>query len=140
MVNKNVVSDKRSSQTKCSVRSEQFRSPVRAAMGNVNTSKFTYNMQCWNVKRERRTMSTKSILGASGVGTSTCCKVQSKVQKQEVIVLRYAKQGAVIPLKNQSKKKKLIKKFSKKLISYCIFQYKNVFLYLFASFSYLIRT
>ena len=36
-------------------------------------------------------MSTKSILGASGVVISTRCKAQSKVRKQDVKVLRYAK-------------------------------------------------
>ena len=50
-------------------------------------------------------MSTKSILGASGVVISTRCKAQSKVRKQDVKVLRYAKQGAAIPVKNRSKKK-----------------------------------
>ena len=49
-------------------------------------------------------MSTKSISGASGVGTSTRRKAQSKVRKQDVKVLRYAKQGAAILVKNQSKK------------------------------------
>ena len=49
-------------------------------------------------------MFTKSIPGASGVGISTRCKAQSKVRKQDVKVLRYAKQGAAIPVKNRSKK------------------------------------
>ena len=62
------------------------------------------SVQCWNVKGERRTMFTKSIQGASGVVISTRCKAQRKVQKQDVKVLRYAKQGAAIPIKNQSKK------------------------------------
>ena len=63
------------------------------------------SVQCWNVKGERRTMFTKSIQGARGVVISTRCKAQRKVQKQDVKVLRYAKQGAAIPVKNRSKKK-----------------------------------
>ena len=63
------------------------------------------SVQCWNVKGERRTMFTKFILGASGVIIFTRCKAQRKVQKQDVKVLRYAKQGAAIPVKNRSKKK-----------------------------------
>ena len=62
------------------------------------------SVQCWNVKGERRTMFTESILGASGVVISTRCKAQRKVQKQDVKVFRCAKQGAVIPIKNRSKK------------------------------------
>ena len=53
---------------------------------------------------EQRTMCIKSIPGASGVGISMRCKAQSKVQKQDLKVLRYAKQGSAIPVKNRSKK------------------------------------
>ena len=83
---------------------------------------FTKSVQCWNAKpfnvqftkvssagmskgNVEQLMSTKSIQGASGVVISTHCKAQRKVQKQDVKVLRYAKQGAAIPVKNRSKKK-----------------------------------
>ena len=49
-------------------------------------------------------MLTNSIIGASGVVISRRSKAQRKVQKQDVKVLRYAKQGAAIPVKNRSKK------------------------------------
>ena len=82
---------------------------------------FTKSVQCWNAKpfnvqftkvssagmskaNVEQLMSTKSIQGASGVVISTRCKAQRKVQKQDVKVLRYAKQGAAIPVKNRSKK------------------------------------
>ena len=63
--NKNVVSNKRSSQTKCSVSSVRFSAPFLAAMGNIYISKFKYieclkskivqcsvhkSVQCWNAK------------------------------------------------------------------------------------------
>ena len=118
MANKNVVSNKRSLQTKCSVSLSRFMAPVCPAMGNVSTSKLyavlecktvqcsvRKSVKCWNVKGEHRTMSTKSIPGASCVGIFTRCKAQSKARKQDVKALRYAKQGAAIPMKNWSKKK-----------------------------------
>ena len=69
---------------------------------------FTKSVQCWNAKpfnvqftkvssagmskgNVEQLMSTKSILGASGVIISTRCKAQRKVQRQDVKVLRYAK-------------------------------------------------
>ena len=120
MANKNVVSNKRSSQTKCSVSSARYSAPFRAAMGNIYTSKFKY-IQCWDAKpfnvqftkafsagmskgNVEQLMSTKSIVGASGVVISTRCKAQRKIQKQDVKVLWYAKQCAAIPVKNRLKK------------------------------------
>ena len=58
------------------------------------------SVQCWNVKGEGRIMFIKSIPGTRGVVISTRCKAQSKVQKQDGEVLRYAKQCAAIPVKN----------------------------------------
>ena len=53
---------------------------------------------------------------------STRCKAQRKVQKQDVKVLRYAKQGAAIPVKNRLNNFEMLNDVK----MYCVVQLKCV--------------